>query len=212
MISVFNVTAFAQTESEYFPLTIGNHWIYEYVAAGNQADVPQRDEIYIEAADEQFGENGYRLKNTVVQNGKTSTSYSWYRKDNEGNILYCALGSSPEMILIDWDPPFIMVSSNPTKIGASWEHVIELHHDDYPDSTFYEKTTFTIDSNSETITVPAGTFNNCIKVRGIHTNGEGNTLRVFYTYYAEGIGQILYILESPRESAFRSELVEYSIK
>lgn len=212
MISVFNLNVFSQTGSEYFPLTIGNHWVYEYVATGKQAEIPKKDEIYIEAADEQFGENGYRLKNTAVQNGKTSNSYSWYRKDNEGNIIYCALGSSPVIILINWDPPIIMISNNSTKIDASWEHFLELHHDDYPDSTFYEKTTFTVDSISETITVPAGTFNNCLKIRGIHTNGEGDTLRVFYTYYAEGIGKILHILESPQKSAFRSELVEYSVK
>ena len=97
-------------------------------------------------------------------------------------------------------------------LGASWETGYELHNDAYPDSIFFKKTRFSVESISETVTVPAGIFNNCIKIRAVHTNSSGNKLRVFYRYLAQVIGETLSIMEIHKEEVRRSELIDYSIK
>jgi hypothetical protein len=70
------------------------------------------------------------------------------------------------------------IQSNP-KVGATWEINI-----DATDVQF--KYTYTVESVNETVTVPAGTFKNVIKVKIVSNYGTS------YHYYAPGVGEIVY--------------------
>jgi len=122
------------------------------------------------------------------------------------------LGASPELILIDWEPPIIIISYDAMVKGASWENTLFFQHADIPDSTDYEKWQHIVESTSETVTVPAGTFSNCIKVRATTIKSHDNIQRIYYQYFAKGVGVILSLYEVPKETAFRRELIEYSVK
>ncbi|MFJ7637992.1 hypothetical protein ACQKL0_17010 [Peribacillus sp. NPDC097264] len=69
--------------------------------------------------------------------------------------------------------------------------------------------TFNIESVDETVTTPAGTFNNVVKVRTTENGSDEYNL----TYYAKGVGQILKeSVDSSNKKTIRFELQEIKEK
>ena len=69
--------------------------------------------------------------------------------------------------------------------------------------------TYRVESIQESVTVPAGTFDNCLKIKFIFKNYEGNIANKLDMYYAKGVGRVMTVREKPVETALRGELIEY---
>ena len=71
---------------------------------------------------------------------------------------------------------------------------------------------YSVESISETVTVPAGTFNYCLKIRLVITNASGDTTQTNSYYYAPGIGEVLNTLWIPGfEKDAEFKLIEYNL-
>ncbi|MBN1293192.1 MAG: hypothetical protein JXB48_15245 [Candidatus Latescibacteria bacterium] len=206
LISVYGIT-FAQTE-DYYPLNIGNYWVSGSVPI-NESDFQQRIETQtVEKNEKVNGNECSKIDSKKSEAGEAYWSH-WIGKDEGGNIVEYAFGTE-KWILTDWKPPHIIIPKDISQ-GKTWENRVEGYTDVYPDSVFYAVHSYQVESIDETVTVPAGTFENCLKIRGIIRNYEGETDTILVIYYAKGIGRIKKIIERPDGDDFKSELIEYKI-
>ena len=200
-------TANAQTAGDYYPLSVGSRWVYTSVDNSGAAEKPVR--LVRTAIPNPDDRNSVLFKTEDSRNDRPM--YNNYAKDDEGNVVWLSMGVSPTMVLIDFDPPYTMVPHDPVDIGKSWEWIWKEHSDEYPDSVFIRIDLLTVMSTHETVTVPAGTFHNCIKIRLININNEGEVQSILHWFYAKGVGEVLSINESSDGKKIRNELIEYSI-
>ena len=203
-------SVFAKSIDTYYPLNVGNYWVYEEYHKGEKA-VTTKTKEEIEGTEVKNEQKLFRVKSTRISQNETFISYYWYKKDANGNITNCSLGASPELILIDWEPPIIIISYDAMVKGASWENTF-ISESDIPDSTRLVKWQHVVESISETVTVPAGTFSNCIKVRMTNIKGHVDAQSIHYHYFAKGVGVILCFSEGSEGTTYRRELIEYSVK
>ncbi|MCE5251464.1 hypothetical protein LLG96_14720 [bacterium] len=204
---IATTSAGAQTAVDYFPMTVGSRWVYsERPLSGNQDKVFTYETV-VESTDISKKAAMFITKDTRAE----KSTFKRYLVDKEGDTVWISMGVSPSLILMDFDPPYIVLPHEPSKVGKSWEWIWEEHSDEYPDSTFIRTTLFTVMSTHETITVPAGTFTDVLKIRMIDIDPEGKINGMYYRYFAGKVGEILFLKETPGENASRSELIEYSI-
>ena len=71
---------------------------------------------------------------------------------------------------------------------------------------------FKVESISESVQVPAGTFYDCIKIKLIVTNMSGDTTQFNHYYYAEDVGEVLNICWSEWSGDMQLELTEYNVQ
>ncbi len=197
--------ATAHAEPDYYPLHVGNRWVCAYSSVEGISQHP--DTAVSEVVD--FDGTYFIIKNQSIGAEKNSESFNWLQKDNEGNTLYCSLGTSREITLIDWDPPLVVFPSN-TEPGETWSHIFEQHSDEYPDSVFYARTELKIIGSGETVTVPAGTFGNCVRIQRIHLDAMGDTSSVHEAVYAPGVGNIFSTIKK-EDAVYEGKLIEYSV-
>lgn len=187
--------------ADYFPLQVGNSWTYHpsYGDKGDRIDsIIGKEEVngtltYIwnrqEAPDDNYNEK------------------RWLAKDNTYLRCYKIWGNEgldPEVILI---PSWIMLKLNPV-VEDTWGFEGNL-------GPFHVKSTFFVESTTDTMTVAAGTFNNCIRVRELNEITEGGATEYEYekTWYAPDVGPIIYrkYTENWADGGFKQELVSFSI-
>ncbi|MEA2078162.1 MAG: hypothetical protein U9O95_09110 [Candidatus Marinimicrobia bacterium] len=93
----------------------------------------------------------------IVING--STSFIFIRETKKGQILFAIQGAEDsEPVILE---ELVYLNKNPFKTGTTWEG-------DFTTSVMMESVTFPltyeIQKGKETVTVPAGTFDKCLKV------------------------------------------------
>ena len=121
------------------------------------------------------------------------------------------MGETPDRIIVKWNPPLTILPRDAGKAGTSWVITMNVVREKPEHREMAVEYPYVVASTGETVTVPAGTFSDCIRVRGIETSDNGDILRVSDTYYAPDVGNVLFIQSKPEDTAFRSELVAYSI-
>jgi hypothetical protein len=102
-----------------------------------------------------------------------------------------------------YDPPIRWIHSDMLKAGFSWEF-------DAPEMGGHHW--ITLESNAETVQVPAGTFYNCVKLKQIIVNSEGDTIQNQDVYYARGVGEVLKLGWSDWMGRMDFRLIDYSIQ
>ena len=139
--------------------------------------------------------------------GKSETYY-WFKTLPKGKVIMVSLGISPNpgRMLMDFDPPLTVLPEKPVT-GAAWEHQLPGHGD-----TLFTAGKYRIESEGETVTVPAGTFRNCLKVKQVILDENGKEVGVLLHWYARGVGEVLSEQLEPEGRRYRSELQEYSVK
>ena len=201
VLFILPVMICAQTPIDYFPLSVGDYWI-QHGELGDED--PKIFTMEIEGTDLIDGDEYVRKLNLVEhEDGSYITSwYVWMREDND-DILFGALGESPDIEEATiFDPPHIFWPAQMVVPGSTWFY-------DAPEigGTF----TFVIVSNDESVTVPIGTFHNCLQVDLVITNAENDTTQTNTYYYAENVGEVKNIGCSEMGN-FYLELVEYGVQ
>ncbi|MCU0643397.1 MAG: hypothetical protein MUC94_03975, partial [bacterium] len=102
-----------------------------------------------------------------------------------------------------YDPPIRWMHNGMLEAGFTWQFDAEEmggHH------------WISLESDSETVEVPAGIFYNCVKLRQIVVSSEGDTVQNLAVYYARGVGEVLKLGWSEWMGRTDLRLTEYSIQ
>lgn len=190
--------------ADYFPLQVGNCWVY-YPSYGQ----------------------GYRIDSIVGTEtiGETLT-YIWKRAeappDNYREKRWLAKDDVEVKVLQYWDnewepplptpvlldSPWIQDKLSPN-VGESWQYVGDI------DATHFEVTCL-VESVTATVTVPAGKFQNCIKVRQLIKITVSGSTRFEYRRYwlAPDVGPVTYRKYSKNWATItkNQQLVGYSLE
>ena len=193
LVTMFFFISCNKGSDSYYPLKEGLTWTYQismsrFGATGSQNVVVTN-----------FASRDLKGKKVIPQkldiNGQTS--FSFYAEDESGIFEFASQDSGELEPVIKVTPTYTL--KNPIKVGTTWEN---------QDKTAFEneKIPYTlksiIESKDEIVTVPAGTFKGCIKVKGTGS-AEKNTgvfgvakIKVeHYDWYAPGIGMIKSIVK-----------------
>ena len=103
-----------------------------------------------------------------------------------------------------FDQPITWMPSDMQNVGDTWEF------DSYEMGGHFS---ISIESDSQTIQVPAGTFPGCVELKMVVTDTNGDTTQVNRQFYAENIGVVLNIMSNEwMGEELRLELIDYSVQ
>ena len=198
ILLVISNLMFAQTVADYFLQPhVGDYWIYHSNTLMGQANTPWTTNEAYEGVDTIQNEQCFRycVHSTLDSDSSTIVLfYLWLTDNGKGR----AFGDNSDVTKAAvFDPPLSMIPSSIT-IGTTWD--FEIPGTEQIRSNYLE-------SLNETLTVTAGTFNNCIKIKVTVKNTSGDTLATEYDYRAPGVGRIL--LDSSLNG--KMELNNYSV-
>lgn len=195
---------FAQSASDYYPLHVGDYWIQhtDSISGEYQPTTFRKD---IEAIDLILGEEYSRIRQTrTADDGSSdSTWYSWVREASTGILL----GGFGETTIVDsatiFDPPLLWLPNEIVNVGHVWEF-------NAPEMGGHFL--FGVISITNTVEVPAGTFDDCIIVGGLIVDTAGDTTQLSNSRYAEGIGEVLNMVYIVSLEYYELKLTEYSVQ
>ncbi len=199
---------------DYFPLQSGLKW--EYKLTTTYIDETTRELVTLEnIGKETYGENTYYVR-------RSSYGIDYYLNADESGVHRDALRTLVELMpRLDSSPRFVL--KYPLEVGASWQVITKpiILLRVFPNRHLAEATQvpmiFEIVSLSETVTVPAGEFKNCIKLEAlgeteIYTDGvNGYTAIPFKIeeWYAPDVGlvkQVRYELDGEQISIAKTPI------
>ena len=199
MVEIIN----AQGAIDYYPLHVGNYWIqYSDSVSGVYQPTTFRQEI--EGTDLIMGEEYYRRSNRLAADDGSLEGkwYTWVREDSNGIVI----GAFGDTSIVDsaaiFDPPLLWLPNEIVNVGHAWDF-------DAPEmgGHFF----FAIGSVSDTIEVPAGTFNDCIRIYGLIVDASGDSTQFNLFHYAPDIGEVSNNMYNVSGWYALLELTEYSV-
>jgi len=178
---------FAQQNSDYNLMNVGNYWVQHTDTLFGGYN-PTTFKIDIEGTDLINGKDYFRMKQEqTVDDGSKDPSiwYVWTGQDSTGGLLG-AFGNIADLdSAFIYDPPVLSSPVEASTVGYAWEY-------DMPGTGGGGQHFFCVlASMTETIEVPTGIYNNCMKISTKITDTSGDTTQIYDLYYAQGVGQIL---------------------
>jgi hypothetical protein len=193
-------------DNPYFPLTPGTVFVYE----GQTSEGLVHTEFFVTHNTLQIlGVTTVEVHDTVTTNGElTEDTLDWFAQDKDGNVWYFGenteelIGGRPSTLEgtftagVNGARPGIIMKAHPA-IGDFYRQEFDLGNaEDFGE----------VASLSDTITVPAGTFTNCLKTP------EATPLEPSLheaKWYATGVGNILTL---DLDTGEKSELIRIEFK
>ena len=120
---------YAQT-GDYYPLEVGNYWIYKSSPLQNSSHQHRTDRVTVKRIDVVNGNECFEVGSVNADTGEAQTS-RWTGKDSNGTVFEYAFGTA-KYILTYWDPPHVVLPGNIVK-GLSWENRMKGQNEAYPD-------------------------------------------------------------------------------
>ena len=178
----------ARIDNPYFPLTPGTTFVYE----GQTAQGFEHDEFAVTHNTKMIlGVTCVEVHDAVTLDGELSEdTLDWFAQDTDGNVWY--FGENTHELEdglittiegtftagVDGDKPGIIMKAHPA-IGNFYRQEFSLSNaEDFAETV----------SLTESVTVPAGSFHNCLKSKET-TPLETDLLE--YKFYAPGVGNVL---------------------
>ncbi len=195
--------AFSQGASDYFPAHIGDYWVmHTDTMMGEYRPTTFRKEF--DNIDLILGDEYFRSQQIwSADNGSSTDTVHVWGRENPLGIVLGAFGTKSNIDSATiFDPPLLLFPNEIVNLGHTWEF-------DWPEGGGHYANS--VESISETVQVPAGTFNNCIKIRRLVTNLSGDTMSISNVYLAQNVGEVLSTSIFPPNGAYNFELMEYSI-
>jgi Secretion system C-terminal sorting domain len=194
----------AQMISDYFPARVGNYWVQHTDSLRGQY-MPTTFRQEYERTDMILGKEYLMRSNrmTADDNSSDAVWYQWLRSDSVGQYMG-AFGQSQVLNSASvYDPPIRTSPGMEMGVDAKWDF-------DFPEGGGHYW--FHMQSTSETVVVPAGTFVNCLNFRMVIINAGGDTTQVNQFYVAPGVGEVLNVQTFPPSNRARFELTEYFVQ
>jgi hypothetical protein len=192
----------ARVDNPYFPLTPGTTFVYE----GHTTQGFEHDEFAVTHNRRVIlGVRCVEVHDTVTLDGELAEdTLDWFAQDIEGNVWYFGENTheledglittieGTFMAGVNGDKPGIIMKAHPA-IGDFYRQEFSLANaEDFAETV----------SLTASVTVPAGTFHNCLKSKET-TPLEPDLLE--YKFYAPGVGNVLTVDAATGD---REELVE----
>ena len=203
-----NGIMFAQKASDYYmPLKVGNH--LSLYSPGNLGYWAREDLYTIEGIDTISGKIYYREVGREIGLGMGHPFNDifrvlWLRADSAGSVMVGAYGESDSTNI-----------DSATVISMNWfrnEYLTKSY------SVMYDYAKLmgqfvkdSVISVSETVTVPAGAFNNCIEIKESTINTKDSVVRTEYLYFAKGIGLVKDVIAMSNNGSYTYELTSFSV-
>lgn len=128
----------------------------------------------------------------------------YYKINGEVHFQYDFQGDELQAnATIIYDPPIQWIHAGMLNAGFTWQfdaHEMGGHH------------YITLESMTETVQVPAGTFYNCAKLKQIIISSEGDTVQNQDVYLAKGVGEVLKLGWTDWMGRSDFKLIDYSIQ
>jgi hypothetical protein len=178
----------ARVDNPYFPLTPGTTFVYE----GQTVQGFEHDEFAVTHNTKLIlGVTCVEVHDTVTLDGELAEdTLDWFAQDTQGNVWYFGENThelenglittieGTFMAGVDGDKPGIIMKAHPA-IGDFYRQEFSLANaEDFAETV----------SLTESVTVPAGSFHNCLKSKET-TPLETDLLE--YKFYAPGVGNVL---------------------
>ncbi len=103
---------------------------------------------------------------------------------------------------IIFDPPLLTWPNVELMVGTTW---------DWDSPEFGGHFDYSVVSLSESLTVPAGSFEGLLRIQLVVTDSAGDTTQISNHYYAEGVGEVLNEGGSWSNEDMRFELTNYNV-
>jgi hypothetical protein len=205
-VLLMSESVIAQNAADYYyPLQVGNYWKYHVAAYGGSGYAPGTSFHRIDSLDPIAGYNYWREVGVEARDASPADTSIfmpglWIRSDAIGNIVLGAFAEGPGPIdsATIVDPPVTLFANEMLTVGYSREYT--------EGDVLYQDSVL---SKTETVSVPAGVFANCLVVRGQHRDNLGSILYREYTYYAPGVGVVKRIVDLPSDNAHVGDLIQY---
>ena len=197
------LSIFADTFEDYYPLSVGDYWTQhsDIWSGGNN---PVTFTMEHEAIEQINGESYIRRLNWLEWDDGTNETgwWTWLRANDGGAILGAFGGSDDIAEATIFDPPILWFPNDLCNLGAT--HEVEIPE---MGGTF----NFTTDQVGASVTVPSGTFNNCIVISLIITDSTGTTTQDSEFYYAYHVGEVRNYSWNAAYEFSELELTEYNV-
>lgn len=180
VMGLFIGIGFSNAEAvDYFPIEVGNRWVYTpSYGVGDRIDTIVGTETVNSILTsiwkrEEAAPDNYHEKRWMAKDGFDLKVYKFWSN----------MGNDPAVLMT---PPWIQDKLNPV-VGDTW-----IYEGDFVDIHF--KATYYVESINDTVTVPAGTFNNCIRVRDLFEITQDGVTEYEYEkhWLAPDIGPVIY--------------------
>ena len=187
---------FAQTD---YPLAVGNSWVYSpsYGVHGDRVDTilgidtVNGELAYIKERLEAPDDN-YNDKKWLVDDGTTVSTRKFWDSDGLESLI---------------DPPWL-----------EWDSQIQVGDTDTQQWNLGDISltiTYYVESLTDTVTVPAGTFQDCVRVRSLIEVTRDSIIEFDYERWwgCPGVGPVLFVDYDDNWSSetFRQELISYDL-
>jgi hypothetical protein len=195
---------FAQS-ADYYPLKVGDFWVFNVSRGQNEVAVVDTLSNYVDGIDSLKNKNYFRIK--TIGKIEKNANYKWLYKDEKGDVSMAFIGGPNSDInksILTFDPSLEIFKNS--EISLSNLSKQESKQTKTKEEIF-------VKSISEDVLVPAGVFNNCIKIqRTITVEATGDT-HVSIEYYAQDVGVVKMIGDiGDPELQITQELIEYHIE
>jgi hypothetical protein len=186
-----------ELSDSYYPLTEGMRWEYNVISDRGGTNKL----IITNLASRKV--NGITVTPRKMEMGG-NTFFELMERDDNGIYRYAeqkAENTPPSLITPkEWHLKF------PITQGSSWHMTIKLGNDTVNIS-------LTIESVSDKVTVPAGAFMDCVKIKQVSENGAGATV-MGYEWYAPKVGVVksmVTIKQKTKEGTMATENRTYQL-
>ncbi|MCX7994366.1 MAG: hypothetical protein N3A65_01145 [candidate division WOR-3 bacterium] len=176
-------------EKDYWPLSVGNVWEYQSQTKVTTPDTTFTitDSLKIEITGETTLNNGKKVFEAIMSNGGGDTTY-WEKTDDYVFIYDNKADTEPDTALV-----------LPLEEGKTWN----FHKD-----SLYTETIKII--GKESVTVPAGTYDDCWKAMDIYSSTS--ITETSYVWLAPDVGQVKMIrTESDTNYTMETKLELYNV-
>lgn len=186
--------------TNYYPIATGNTWTYNNTSDGINGTYTSMSEII------QSSNSSYSIKFTTSQNDFYNMMNATLFSNGWGWTAAFTFDASDSLLHTSTYSPSELVFPSNTSVGT---HVSQTDIHSTPNGSELHTVDITVDG-VESVTVPAGTFSNALKLMYIHTLSGATFTET--QWYADGVGLIkVTITSSATSSAFNQELVSYTI-
>lgn len=193
----------------YYPTGEGKSWVYQKSTVSGFIGVDAGDKkVIVTNMPSRDLSNNKVIPKKYEQDGKVNFIYISEKKN--GVSVFARQGTNSIEPTIFKDPIYVL--KYPIQKGTSWEATVFLNLMGWKNPLILK---YEIDNIDDTVTVPAGSFNKCIKVKGfgqIKTDIGGFITREEHDWYAPNVGWIkgVYKEEFKKigQSAFRTFQLE----
>lgn len=197
--------------NSYYPLGKGLSWTYQVSRSAKFGNFPT-SKLTITM----IGERDIKGKKVKIRkyDYKEKSSFNFVTVENNGVYVYAKQlpgNIEPEIL----NPPSCVIKF-PLKAGIEWE---EKSNTSLLDKEIPILIKYVLESIEETVTVPAGTYNSCIKIKGI---GKTTAKIMFwnvsidkeiYNWYAPNVGWVKGILsESSTNDLAGKGMISYQLE